>query len=503
MKPVCIASYDIVETGGLPSAKISTPSDVARLLRECSHLVLVGPGAWKECRKAWKLLEEQGENPLRLTCLDDEAEPVLAGLDAKTLLFARASSKTLTKTGEAAYRVDTGKPVSRRALLLRGPMGLRHYIPSPILVSPASCSSLRQCRSCVEACPFNALEGKPPTLNPEKCTGCGTCLSACPLRILESSGTSSREQVFYLKQVLPKLQDRKTVVVFSCTLSAHEALEAMLEAKRKNNGDSTALLLVPIHCPGEVVADTLIALVVGGAGVVVYCSGDSLERGKGYEKYLDSVLRPLAATGLVAWAETPQQLATVLGELETRINRKGFDTTVFDWPAAERAIMLTRLLPGTGMPQPETLAPVPATIRVEDELCDLCGACVAECPTNALRVENQGDKQLLVYSPAKCIGCTICEKVCPHQALRAELLLPPPPAHETVLAQDELARCIVCGKPIGSKKLVDRVARIMREKGFPEDMLLTVYMCNECKVKYRLGLIDPRKIPRPAPHDKK
>lgn len=52
-------------------------------------------------------------------------------------------------------------------------------------------------------------------------------------------------------------------------------------------------------------------------------------------------------------------------------------------------------------------------IRVDDRLCDLCGACVGVCPPDVLVMT---ERTLKVA--AGCIKCGLCLPVCPLQALR-------------------------------------------------------------------------------------
>ncbi len=56
--------------------------------------------------------------------------------------------------------------------------------------------------------------------------------------------------------------------------------------------------------------------------------------------------------------------------------------------------------------------PLPRTPKVEDEsLCNHCGACVLQCPTQAI---NKGDE--LHTDPEKCIKCCACVKGCKQHA---------------------------------------------------------------------------------------
>lgn len=53
--------------------------------------------------------------------------------------------------------------------------------------------------------------------------------------------------------------------------------------------------------------------------------------------------------------------------------------------------------------------------KITDE-CISCGACVDECPVEAI---SEGD-DIYVIDPDACIDCGACESVCPSSAIIAE-----------------------------------------------------------------------------------
>ncbi|MGD8998150.1 MAG: 4Fe-4S binding protein, partial [Anaerolineae bacterium] len=62
---------------------------------------------------------------------------------------------------------------------------------------------------------------------------------------------------------------------------------------------------------------------------------------------------------------------------------------------------------------PDTCDPSPYVERTDREACSLCGECVLVCPTGARVI---GADALSVDS-GTCYGCSVCEHICPEQAV--------------------------------------------------------------------------------------
>ena len=52
---------------------------------------------------------------------------------------------------------------------------------------------------------------------------------------------------------------------------------------------------------------------------------------------------------------------------------------------------------------------------VNQELCNGCGACVEECPVDAIRLDGDGTAAI---DESECIRCGRCHDVCPQEAVR-------------------------------------------------------------------------------------
>ncbi len=62
-----------------------------------------------------------------------------------------------------------------------------------------------------------------------------------------------------------------------------------------------------------------------------------------------------------------------------------------------------------------SIQPLSQDIRRNEERCTHCGACLAVCPTDALRLDR--DTMQVAFEQAECIACELCVKACPPRAM--------------------------------------------------------------------------------------
>lgn len=63
-----------------------------------------------------------------------------------------------------------------------------------------------------------------------------------------------------------------------------------------------------------------------------------------------------------------------------------------------------------------TFQPLSKDIIVNWDRCTQCGACVAQCPTDALFIKDRKTMEV-DFDPAKCIACELCIKPCPTRCI--------------------------------------------------------------------------------------
>lgn len=62
---------------------------------------------------------------------------------------------------------------------------------------------------------------------------------------------------------------------------------------------------------------------------------------------------------------------------------------------------------------PDTCDPSPYMEKTDLQACNVCGACVQVCPTDARTIEDEA----VSVDSHKCYGCSACEYACPERAV--------------------------------------------------------------------------------------
>jgi Fe-S-cluster-containing hydrogenase component 2 len=451
--------------------------EVIRSLESNEVTVAVYDGAWSEYSKAVLEIRKRGLNPFLYTPLDtiefDLASPYVS---PDTLVAGKYAASLADMAGKAPTRLSPMKTIDRRSLLTKPLESVIEYLPAPILLNPSICGSWKHCRACIDACPQGALEGKPPTVNVYKCTGCGVCTAVCPFGLLFMPKYNIKSYDYLLDKIRRETL-QPGVVVAVCTSMLGELAQGLRGLSAGELG--YPVIVVPIHCPGWFTEYHMLLSASRGFDVVIACDDDRIKGcadDGAAERWLEE-MEPLGAhKGIVRRAS---ELAGVLRAIRPRSRvLEGVESLTTDKTAAYRIIA------AYGVEEATYSTPLVAYPRVDEERCLVCDACSNMCPYKALQIQYTNEERRLVFNAEACTACGVCEAACPYNALKLEYRFDKSLLGKwSILARDEIARCRRCGKPIGSMKHLKYLEKKLRESGASEWVIEQLWLCQECKVR--------------------
>jgi ferredoxin len=139
------------------------------------------------------------------------------------------------------------------------------------------------------------------------------------------------------------------------------------------------------------------------------------------------------------------------------------------------------------VPQREIALPAGApfgTIAVNRDTCTMCLACVGACPEGAILDHQEAPR--LSFIESKCVQCGLCAATCPERAitLTPRLSLAPEARQPRVINEAVIFKCITCGKPLGTEKMVaNMLAKLAGHSMFSAPGALDrLKMCADCRV---------------------
>jgi len=314
------------------------------------------------------------------------------------------------------------------------------------------------CDRCVQACPVGALAVDGAIqLDASACVQCGLCLPVCPVGAF--SGTDDTADLLKTVASLPK----RDIVEIACAV--HPQAE-------KGPSQSNAVLRSK-GCLAAFGSSTYLSLFALGVSHIVLrldaCTACPLGQVQPEIKNSLTLACQMAASEADAIemgslvtkidAEWPQRRVTAVTR-PTRSRREFFKslTAVADPSPLVRHLLTDEALPDQKplprerrrllaawqiLPSGEIPIPSPAVLEAlsfaqitADENCTACGVCARVCPTNALQLVVDHDKNSyqLAFTARNCVDCGLCLAPCEPGALQRQ----PPQAKKLLAAQPEI-----------------------------------------------------------------
>ncbi len=90
-----------------------------------------------------------------------------------------------------------------------------------------------------------------------------------------------------------------------------------------------------------------------------------------------------------------------------------------------------------------------------NEKCNVCLACVENCPASALDFNDRDGRRTLKHNMTQCARCGQCWRICPQEAIEFQHLLVG--QWDEVVTLD-LIHCQVCGEPLYSTLYEQKLA---------------------------------------------
>ncbi len=359
-------------------------------------------------------------------------------------------------------------------------------------------SGIDGCSKCIEVCSTEAIsaDGDHVRVDPHLCMGCGACASVCPSGAMSFQFPRVSHRGGQMKALLGAYRDaggRDACILFHNGIDGRDLL-----ARAAAAGSGLPARVIPLeswHVASIGIDMLLGAVALGASQVVVLAAGsEAPEYSRSLREQMDlaqSIVSALGYTGrhftLLETGDAQAAIATLEALAPAGIPAIAATFALSDDKRTAAEFAIEHLARHAPTPVTEiALAPgAPyGQVIVDKEKCTLCLACAGACPESALM--DGTDVPMLRFLERNCVQCGLCERTCPEDAITLEprLLLGAPARESRVLHETQPFHCVSCGKPFGTKQMVDAMlGRLAGHSMFADGAALKrLQMCADCRV---------------------
>ncbi len=385
-------------------------------------------------------LEQNGTHPLAIELIDLNMFLRLSTKDvyACTLAALRAIAKKLkgsmTEKATPSLVPTHGTNFSKRDLVKYMSKGFQTYRQIPMVEDP--CLAKHGCASCMNACPYSAitLDGDHVNVSESKCVECGLCTIACPEYYIQVPTFLEQVQQIMVNSLAESLRGKDATVLFTCRYGFR-----MLEG---NVRDHKGRDFVPIEIPC-VASFSHLALMKArqkGLRIKLVCPEKSCKAREGAEQYAE-----ITSGMFPDFKEIAITDGLDLDNLDTSSPKIGLQN--IDLQGSKREV-LSRFLGTDAENRPALKHSKLSFFRaiVDQDKCNMCGACAKACIPEALKVVDVNGRDTLQFEHSKCIACMGCERVCEPNAIKIVRELDFRSISRTVTLMEDRSKCSMCGK---------------------------------------------------------
>lgn len=319
------------------------------------------------------------------------------------------------------------------------------------------------CTACADVCKFGAISRGPSGLHIDsvKCEECGGCIGVCPTGAIQYERFKDASFVSYIQSL--DIEPGSSLVIGS---------EEMLHSLwwQAGNNKTAKTFFLEFNRVSGLSLFHLLFLFARGFGRIYLLTEDghtASQAGLNQQTALAASLlntycgvenRIVVATPKEYMARMQEQQEPVLKELLTVDSRENRRVNL--------AEILSHFTSHTGRhARIKEHRSLPfATIACDENKCTQCYACLNDCRIQALHTDEE--QLTLRYTSSLCVGCAVCVRVCPENALKisAGATVDEQFFKDSALAEAEPMRCKECGKVFGTKKSYERVMEILSQR---------------------------------------